>query len=212
MLNVRCLLYLGWCLNSILRGFIVGRRRPLVPWRVLREPCSTAIPWRWAFSPTASLLFSVSPVKRIRGAYKVVGFNDQELLEKVRPSWQHSSSLTHSLQTQRKGTLADEAIRIANGILSRSSSSPFPKPTGKKDDIKGKDAKKGVRIFKCTCTRLHCNYAMIKEHVKLANIMMCMFFQTLGIQGSKGQEWGCFPTGITPCTSLRLHAPIIFNY
>jgi hypothetical protein len=69
-------------------------------------------------------------VKRIRGAYKVVAFNEQELQEK----------------TQRKGTLADEAIRIANGILSRSSSSPFPKPTGKKEDVKAKDAKKGVGI------------------------------------------------------------------
>ena len=47
-------------------------------------------------------------------------------------------------QTQRKGSLAEEGVRIANGILSRSSSSPFPKPTGKKDDGKGKDPKKGV--------------------------------------------------------------------
>ncbi|ELU15780.1 hypothetical protein CAPTEDRAFT_154432 [Capitella teleta] len=76
-------------------------------------------------------------VKRIRGAYKVVGFNEQELQEKVFVSLKNIPSLASC------GTLADEAIRIANGILSRSSSSPFPKPTGKKDDMKGKEAKKG---------------------------------------------------------------------
>ena len=41
--------------------------------------------------------------------------------------------------------LADEALRIAHGILNRNSNSPFPKAgKGGKDDAKGKDAKKGV--------------------------------------------------------------------
>ncbi len=53
---------------------------------------------------------------------------------------------THT-QTQRRGALAEEALRIANGILSRSSSSPYPKPTkGSKDDAKIKDPKKGVGV------------------------------------------------------------------
>ena len=37
-------------------------------------------------------------------------------------------------------------MKIAAGILSRSTASPFPKPAGKKDDAKGaKEPKKGVR-------------------------------------------------------------------
>ena len=48
-------------------------------------------------------------------------------------------------QTGRKGSLVDESMRIANGILFRSSSSPYPKPMGKaKDEGKAKEAKKGV--------------------------------------------------------------------
>ena len=48
-------------------------------------------------------------------------------------------------QTHRKGSLAEEAMKIANGILSRSSSSPYPKPgKGSKDDAKVKESKKGV--------------------------------------------------------------------
>ena len=43
----------------------------------------------------------------------------------------------------------DEAMKIASGILSRSSSSPFPKPTkGKEEGKGGKDAKKGVSYAK----------------------------------------------------------------
>ena len=38
-------------------------------------------------------------------------------------------------------SVADEAVRIANGILNRTGASPFPKP-GKTDPKK--DAKKGV--------------------------------------------------------------------
>ena len=50
-------------------------------------------------------------------------------------------------QTGRKGSLAEESMRIANGILMRSTSSPYPKPTGKaKDEAKGKDQKKGVSV------------------------------------------------------------------
>jgi hypothetical protein len=41
--------------------------------------------------------------------------------------------------------MADEAIRIANGILNRTGSSPFPKPGKGKDDSK-KDLKKGVSM------------------------------------------------------------------
>lgn len=52
------------------------------------------------------------------------------------------------IQTGRKGGLAEEAMKIANGILSRSSNSPFPKPgKGGKDDAKAKDVKKGVSSF-----------------------------------------------------------------
>lgn len=49
-------------------------------------------------------------------------------------------------QAQRKGSIAEEALKIATGILSRSSASPFPKPGGKKEEPKpGKEPKKGVR-------------------------------------------------------------------
>ena len=40
-------------------------------------------------------------------------------------------------------------MRIANGILFRSTSSPYPKPMGKgnKDEGKAKEQKKGVSLF-----------------------------------------------------------------
>ncbi|CAH1791968.1 unnamed protein product, partial [Owenia fusiformis] len=65
-------------------------------------------------------------VKRIRGAYKVHAFLEHDVAEK----------------TSRKGGLAEEAAKIASGIMFRSSSSPFPKKG--KDDVKGKDAKKAA--------------------------------------------------------------------
>ena len=49
-------------------------------------------------------------------------------------------------QTKRKSGLGEEAAKIANNILNRSSASPTTKKGGKeKDDAKGKDVKKGVR-------------------------------------------------------------------
>jgi len=76
-------------------------------------------------------------VKRVRGAYKVVAYSEQELTEK----------------TNRKGGLAEEALKIATGILSRSSSSPFPKPSkGGKEDVKVKEAKKGRKTPSVACT------------------------------------------------------------
>ncbi|XP_064621218.1 cilia- and flagella-associated protein 70-like isoform X2 [Lineus longissimus] len=69
-------------------------------------------------------------VKRIRGAYKVAAFNENDVFEK----------------TKRKGTLAEEAARIASGMMSRSANSPFPKKgEGKGGDKPGKEAKKGSK-------------------------------------------------------------------
>ncbi|WAR19559.1 CFA70-like protein, partial [Mya arenaria] len=66
-------------------------------------------------------------VKRIRGAYKINSYTDQALFEK----------------TKRRG-VGEEAARIANNILNRSTASPGPKKGGKdKDDKKDKDVKKG---------------------------------------------------------------------
>ena len=51
------------------------------------------------------------------------------------------------LQTKRKGGFGEEAAKIANNILNRSSASPGPKKGGKeKEDKKEKDVKKGVGI------------------------------------------------------------------
>lgn len=70
-------------------------------------------------------------VKRIRGAFKVVAFSELELSEKGK----------------RKQGVAEDAARIANGILTRNSS-PLSKP--KKDDGKGagKPEKKGTSALK----------------------------------------------------------------
>ncbi|XP_060604483.1 cilia- and flagella-associated protein 70-like isoform X11 [Ruditapes philippinarum] len=79
-----------------------------------------------AFVNLAPLLYP--GVKRIRGAYKIHSYTDQALAEK----------------TKRKMGLGEEAARIANNILNRSSASPGPKKgAGGKDDKKEKDVKKG---------------------------------------------------------------------
>ncbi|XP_053401249.1 cilia- and flagella-associated protein 70-like isoform X9 [Mercenaria mercenaria] len=80
-----------------------------------------------AFVNLAPLLYP--GVKRIRGAYKIYSYTDQALYEK----------------TKRKVGLGEEAARIANNILNRSTASPGPKKGGGggKDDKKEKDAKKG---------------------------------------------------------------------
>ncbi|XP_074658992.1 cilia- and flagella-associated protein 70-like isoform X2 [Tubulanus polymorphus] len=65
-------------------------------------------------------------VKRIRGAYKILPFNENEVFEK----------------TKRKGTLAEEAARIASGMMSRTMSSPFPKGKAPEKGEK-KEVKKG---------------------------------------------------------------------
>lgn len=80
-----------------------------------------------AFINLAPLLYP--GVKRIRGAYKIYSYTDQALYEK----------------TKRKIGLGEEAARIANNILNRSSASPGPKKGGGggKDDKKEKDVKKG---------------------------------------------------------------------
>ncbi|XP_060604494.1 cilia- and flagella-associated protein 70-like isoform X21 [Ruditapes philippinarum] len=80
-----------------------------------------------AFVNLAPLLYP--GVKRIRGAYKIHSYTDQALAEK----------------TKRKMGLGEEAARIANNILNRSSASPGPKKgAGGKDDKKEKDVKKGT--------------------------------------------------------------------
>ncbi|XP_060604491.1 cilia- and flagella-associated protein 70-like isoform X18 [Ruditapes philippinarum] len=80
-----------------------------------------------AFVNLAPLLYP--GVKRIRGAYKIHSYTDQALAEK----------------TKRKMGLGEEAARIANNILNRSSASPGPKKgAGGKDDKKEKDVKKGA--------------------------------------------------------------------
>lgn len=49
------------------------------------------------------------------------------------------------MQTKRKLGLGDEAARIANNILNRSSASPGPKKgAAAKEEKKDKEAKKGV--------------------------------------------------------------------
>ncbi|KAL4238526.1 Cilia- and flagella-associated protein 70 [Mactra antiquata] len=80
-----------------------------------------------AFVNLAPLLYP--GVRRIRGAYKVFSYTDQALYEK----------------TKRKAGLGEEAARIANNILNRSTASPGPKKGGGgKDDKKEKDVKKGT--------------------------------------------------------------------
>ncbi|XP_060604479.1 cilia- and flagella-associated protein 70-like isoform X7 [Ruditapes philippinarum] len=82
-----------------------------------------------AFVNLAPLLYP--GVKRIRGAYKIHSYTDQALAEK----------------TKRKMGLGEEAARIANNILNRSSASPGPKKgAGGKDDKKEKDVKKGMSL------------------------------------------------------------------
>ncbi|XP_052275784.1 cilia- and flagella-associated protein 70-like isoform X5 [Dreissena polymorpha] len=80
-----------------------------------------------AFINLAPLLYP--GVKRIRGAYKIYSYTDQALYEK----------------TKRRAGFGEEAAKIANNILNRSTASPGPKKgAGKdKDDKKDKDNKKG---------------------------------------------------------------------
>ena len=68
-------------------------------------------------------------------------------------------------QTGRKGSLAEESMRIAIGILMRSTSSPYPKPTGKaKDEAKGKDQKKGVSVsVYVDCIWMHFVHYLFKK-------------------------------------------------
>ncbi|XP_013406723.1 cilia- and flagella-associated protein 70 isoform X2 [Lingula anatina] len=66
-------------------------------------------------------------VKRIRGAYKVYAYSDNEMAEK----------------TKRRGGLAEEAAKIATGMLARNATSPFPKKGGKDADKK-EPVKKGA--------------------------------------------------------------------
>lgn len=55
------------------------------------------------------------------------------------------------VQTKRRGGFGEEAARIANNILNRSTASPGPKKGGgkDKDDKQGKDTKKGVSVTCC---------------------------------------------------------------
>ena len=80
---------------------------------------------------TYNLTFCVTvTVKRIRGAYKVHAYEEKELMEK----------------TSSKGSLAEDALKIASGIINRSSATPNLKPA-KKDEGKAKDPKKVSAIY-----------------------------------------------------------------
>ncbi|KAK3801767.1 hypothetical protein RRG08_048354 [Elysia crispata] len=78
-----------------------------------------------AFLNLAPLLYP--GVKRIRGAFKVVGYTDYVLNEK----------------TKRRVGISDEATKIAFNMLNRTTASPAPKKGGKEKEGDKKDAKKG---------------------------------------------------------------------